>query len=63
MDDNIPETEAERHCDILGDVKAEALADPLAVTLAKGRAETLDKTNSCMVEEAVANRLGDTSAM
>ena len=44
-------------------VKAELLADPLAVTLAEGRAETLDETNSYTVKEAVVNRLGDTSAM
>ena len=63
MDDNIPEKEAERHCDILGEVKAEEIGAPLAVTLAKERAEKLEKTNSCTAEEGVANRLGDTSAM
>ena len=41
----------------------EALADPLAVTLAEVRAETVDEMNSYTVEEAVANRFGDTSAM
>ena len=63
MDDNIPKTEAERHCDILGHVKAEELADPLPVTVAKGEAGTLDETNSYTVEEAVANRFGNTSTM
>ena len=62
-DDNLPEVEAERHWDILGDVKANGLAIPLAVTLLGGGVETLDKTNSYTVEQAVANRLGDTSAM
>ena len=33
QDDNLPEVEAERYWDILGDVKAKALASPLAVTL------------------------------
>jgi len=47
----------------LNDVKAEALANPLAVTLEDGRAETLDETNSYMLEEAVAKRIGDTSTM
>lgn len=32
LDDNLPEEKAERHWDIVGDVNAEALADPLAVT-------------------------------
>ena len=41
----------------------EALADPLAVTLAEVRAETVDEMNSYTVEGAVANRVGDTSAM
>lgn len=39
--DNLPAAEADTHWDILGDVKAESLADPLAVTLAEGGAETL----------------------
>jgi len=47
----------------LGAVKTEALAKPLAVTLAERRAETLDETNSYPVHEAVANRLGDTTAI
>ena len=47
----------------MGDVKADALADLLAVTLAGGGAETLDETNCYTVKEAVANRLGATSAM
>jgi len=47
----------------MGDVKAEALAKPLAVTLAEGRAETVDESNSYTVEEAMPNRLGNTSAM
>ena len=59
----IYQKEAERHRDILGDVKAEELGAPLAVTLAKEKAEKLDKTNSCTAEEGVANRLGNTSAM
>ena len=47
----------------MGGVEAEALADTLGVTLAKARADTLDKTNSKTVKEAVANKLGDTSAL
>jgi len=47
----------------LGDVKAEALAKPLAVTLAEGRADTVDESNYYPVEEAMARRLGDTSPM
>ena len=47
----------------MGGVEDKALANTLAVTLAKGSADTLDKTNCKTVEEAVANRLGDTSAM
>ena len=43
----------------MGGVETEALA----VTLAKARADTLDKTNSKTVKEAVANKVGDTSAM
>ena len=35
-DDNLPEVEAERHWDILGDVKAKGLPSPLAVTLPVG---------------------------
>ena len=54
-DDNLPEVEAERHWDILGDVKA--------TSGGRGGVETLDKTNSYTVEQAVANRLGDTSPM
>ena len=46
LDDNFPEAEAERHWDILGDVKDKALADPLAVSLAEGGDETHDETNS-----------------
>ena len=38
-DDNLPEVEAERHWDILGDVKAKGLASPLAVTLPVGGGE------------------------
>ena len=63
LDDISPKAEAERHWDILGALKVKALAKPLAVTLAKGRCKTLDKTNYYAVEEAMANRLGDTSAM
>jgi len=47
----------------LGDVKAEALAKILVVTLAEGRDETVDESNSYPVEEAMARRLDDTSAM
>ena len=47
----------------MGDVKAKALAAPLAFTLAEGGDETHDETNSQTVEDAVVNRLGDTSAM
>lgn len=47
----------------MGGVKTELLVDPLVVTLAEKRAETLDETNSFMVEAAVVNTLGDTSAM
>ena len=39
---NLPDAEADTHWDKFGDVKAEALADPLAVTLAEGGAETLN---------------------
>ena len=55
--------EAERQWDLLGGVKTELLVDPLVVTLAEKRAETLDETNSFTVEAAVVNTLGDTSAM
>ena len=48
---------------ILAAVKTEELAKPLAVTLAEERAETLDKTNSYMVKEAISDRLDNTSAM
>ena len=54
--DNLPEVEAERHWDILGDVKATSAGGG-------GEVETLDKTNSYTEEQAVANRLGDTSPM
>ena len=47
--DNLSEVEADRHWDILGDVKADALADPVAFTLAnfmvfrpRQRRQTLD---------------------
>ena len=63
LDINLPEAEAERHWYILGDVKTEALADPLAVTLAERGPKTSDETNSYTVEEAVPNRLTHTSAM
>ena len=63
LDVNLPEAEAERHWVILGDVRAEALAEPLAVTLAERGPKTSDETNSYTVEEAVANRLSHTSAM
>ena len=49
LGDNLSEVEAERHWDILGDVKADALADPVAFTLAnfmvfrpRQRRQTLD---------------------
>ena len=45
LDDISPKAEAQRHWDIFGALKAKALAKPLAVTLAEGRCETLDKTN------------------
>ena len=41
LDDISPKAEAQRHWDIFGALKAKALA----VTLAEGRSETLDKTN------------------
>ena len=63
LDDNLQEEEAERHCDILGVVKAEALADPQAVIPAEGRGKALDETNSLTLEEAVVKRLGVTWAM
>lgn len=63
LDDNLPEAEAERHCHILSDVWAEALADPLTVTVPERGAKTSDETNSYSIEEAVANRLSHTSAM
>lgn len=47
----------------MGDIKAEALAKPPAVTLAEKRAQTVDESNSYKVEETMANRLGHTSAM
>ena len=59
----MPEEEADRHWHILGAVETEELAKPLAVTFAEGRAETIEETNSYMVEEAVADRLDNTSAM
>ena len=63
LDDNLQEAEAERHWDILGVVKAEALADPQAVIPAEERSKALDETNSFTLEEAVVKRLGDTWAM
>ena len=51
LDDNLQEAEAERHCDILGVVKAEALADPQAVIPAEGRGKALDETNSFTNEQ------------
>ena len=63
LDDNLQEAEAERHWDILGNVTAEPLADPLAVMPAEGRGKELDETNSYTLEEAVAKRLGETRAM
>lgn len=63
LDVNLPEAEAERHWDILGDVKAETLAEPLTVTLAERGPKISDETNSYTVEESVANRLSQTSAM
>lgn len=53
----------ERHCDILCDVKADTVANPLTVTLAKQRFERLEKTNCYTVEEAIGNELADTSAV
>ena len=63
LHDNLQEAEDERHCDMLGDVKAEPLADPLAVMPAEGRGKALHETNSYTLEEAVAKRLGETWAM
>ena len=45
------------------DIKAKALAITLGVTLPEGRAETVDESNSYTLEEAIAKRLRDTSAM
>ena len=42
----LPEAEAERHWDILVNIKAEALANPLTVTLVERRAKTPNETNS-----------------
>ena len=44
LDDNLPEAEAERHCHILSDVRAEAPADPLTVTVPERGAKTSDET-------------------
>jgi len=63
LDDNLSQVKADRHWDILGDVKADALVDPVAFTLAEWEAKTLDETNSYTVQEAVANIIGDTTAM
>jgi len=63
LDENLPQAEADRHWHILRAVTVEELAEPLAVTLPKRRGKTLVKTSSYTVKEAVANRLGDTSAM
>ena len=46
LDENFPEAETERHWGILGDVKAEALADPLTDTLVEGGDGTHDEMNS-----------------
>ena len=35
LNDNLPQAKAKRHRNILGDVKAKALAYPLAITLAE----------------------------
>ena len=59
----LPEAEAERHWDILGNIKAEALADPMTVTLAERGAKTTNETKSNTVEEVVVNTLRDTSAI
>ena len=63
QDDISQKAEAQTHWDIFGALKAKALAKPLPVTLAQRRCKTLDETNYYAVEEAMANRLGDTSAM
>jgi len=63
LDENLPQAGTDRHWHILRAVMVEELAEPLAVTLPKRRGKTLDKTSSYRVKEAVANRLGDTSAM
>lgn len=41
LDDNLPEAEAERHCHILSDVRAEAPADPLTVTVPQKGSEDI----------------------
>ena len=46
LGDNLSEVKAERHWDILGDVKADALTDPVAFTLMECEAKKLDETNS-----------------
>ena len=51
LDDNLQEAEAERHWDILGNVTAEPLADPLAVMPGEGRGKELDETNSYTLQE------------
>ena len=63
LHDNLPEAEAERHWDILGNIKAEALADPMTVTLAERGAKTTNETKSNTVEEVVVNTLRDTSTI
>ena len=63
LDDISQKAEDQTHWDIFGALKAKALAKPLPVTLAQVRCKTLDETNYYAVEEAMANRLGDTSAM
>ena len=46
LHDKLPEAKAERHWDILVNIKAEALANPLTVTLVERGAKTPNETNS-----------------
>ena len=63
LEENLPQAGADRHWNILRAVMTGALAKRLNFTLLEGRGKTLDKTNCYTVEEAVASRRGDTSAM
>ena len=63
LEKNLPQAGADRHWNILRAVMTDALAKRLDFTLPERRGKTLEKTNSYTVEEAVASRRGDTSAM